>query len=58
MLNGKVISLRIFEKKGSTGRRMPAIRFADHAGIIGDVHYGERDAGQYHDQSHRELDAG
>ncbi|MCB7303850.1 ThiF family adenylyltransferase [Bariatricus massiliensis] len=43
MLNGKVISLRIFEKKGSTGRRMPAIRFADHAGIIGDVHYGERE---------------
>ena len=43
MLNGKVVSLRIFEKKGSTGRRMPAIRFADHAGIIGDVHYGERE---------------
>lgn len=43
MSNGKVISLRIFEKKGSSGRRMPSIRFADHAGIIGDVHYGERE---------------
>lgn len=43
MSNGKVVSLRIFEKKGSAGRRMPAIRFADHAGIIGDVHYGERE---------------
>ena len=40
---GKVSAIRIFEKIGSPGRKMPSIRFADHAGIIGDVHYGEKE---------------
>lgn len=43
MYNGKIVSLRVFERLGSKGRKMPSIRFVDHAGIIGDYRYGEKE---------------